>query len=119
MPAGRRSLAASCHCTEIKAINSQKEKIPTIVFDEVDANIGGNTAVAVGKKLREIGNEHQVLCITHFPQVASQADFHWQISKEETEGRTVTFVQSLGDKEKEKELQRMRGITTSATLAHS
>jgi len=96
-----------------------KEKIPTIVFDEVDANIGGNTAVAVGKKLREIGNEHQVLCITHFPQVASQADFHWQISKEETEGRTVTFVQSLGDKEKEKELQRMRGITTSATLAHS
>lgn len=87
-----------------------KEKIPTIVFDEVDANIGGNTAVTVGTKLKEIGREHQVLCITHFPQVAMQADYHLQISKEEIDGRTMTFVQSLDDHSRELEFQRMRGI---------
>jgi len=87
-----------------------KEKIPTIVFDEVDANIGGNTAVTVGAKLKEIGREHQVLCITHFPQVAMQADYHLQISKDEIDGRTMTFVQRLDDQSREHELQRMRGV---------
>jgi len=87
-----------------------KENIPTIVFDEIDANIGGNTAVSVGAKLQEIGTEHQVLCITHFPQVAYQADYHLQISKEEIDGRTMTFVQSLSEDRRELELQRMRGL---------
>ncbi|NGX57410.1 MAG: DNA repair protein RecN [Chlamydiae bacterium] len=87
-----------------------KEEIPCIVFDEIDANIGGTTAVSVGAKLKEIGSKHQVLCITHFPQVASQADFHLQISKEEIDGRTLTLVQTLDDELRKRELERMHGL---------
>jgi len=89
-----------------------KEQIPTIVFDEIDANIGGSTAVSVGSKLKEIGRQHQVLCITHFPQVATQADYHLQISKEEIDGRTMTFVQRLDEESRGLEIQRMQGLKT-------
>ncbi len=86
-----------------------KEQIATLIFDEVDANIGGKTATIIGDKLREISQQHQVICITHFPQVASQADHHLQISKEEKEGRTLTLVQELGACARERELARMAG----------
>lgn len=94
-----------------------KQQIPTIVFDEVDANIGGTTAVSVGGKLAEIGSRHQVLCITHFPQVASQADHHLQISKEEIDGRTLTMVQVLGEVERVQELDRMHGLAAITSKA--
>ncbi|MBA3958543.1 MAG: DNA repair protein RecN [Parachlamydiaceae bacterium] len=93
----------------LQVILAGKKQIPTLVFDEVDANIGGETATIVGEKLKEIGKQHQVLCITHFAQVAKQADLHFQISKNEQEGRTFTSVKVLDAKTRKKELVRMHG----------
>jgi DNA repair protein RecN (Recombination protein N) len=87
-----------------------KDAISTLVFDEIDANIGGETAAVIGDKLAEISQYHQVLCITHFPQVAMRAKHHLQISKQETNGRTFTMVKVLGSKERKQELSRMVGV---------
>lgn len=86
-----------------------KEQIATLVFDEIDANIGGETATAIGEKLSEIAQKHQVLCITHFPQVAKRAEHHLQISKREVGGRTITCITVLDSLMREKELARMLG----------
>lgn len=93
----------------IQALLAGKEKIPTLVFDEIDANIGGETAVAVGEKLKEIAGQHQILCITHFPQVAKLADHHLRIAKKEIKGRTITFVDQLDHAAHIEELMRMLG----------
>lgn len=93
----------------LQAVLAGKELIPTIIFDEIDANIGGETAKRVGEKLLEVGQQHQVLCITHFPQVAKLAQHHIRISKEEVEGRTVTRVDALDKKSHRQELVRMSG----------
>jgi DNA repair protein RecN (Recombination protein N) len=93
----------------LQALLAGKEQIPTLIFDEIDANIGGETASIVGQKLKEIGERHQVLCITHFHQVARLANHHLQISKIEKGGRTVTQVKMLEEESKEAELERMLG----------
>ncbi|MEI8365320.1 MAG: DNA repair protein RecN [Parachlamydiaceae bacterium] len=92
----------------IQTLLAGKEKIPTLVFDEVDANIGGETAAVIGEKLREIATQHQVLCITHFAQVAKQAEHHLKIHKKEIDGRTVTFVDILDHSGQQQELLRMK-----------
>lgn len=94
----------------LQTLMAGKENKATLVFDEVDANIGGETATIVGDKLRGISKKHQVICITHFPQVATQADHHLQISKHEKEGRTLTVVMPLNKGERKKELSRMAGM---------
>lgn len=99
----------------IQSLLSGLEETPTIVFDEIDSNIGGETATIVGEKLQEISRLHQVLCITHFPQVACQATHHFQISKAEENGRTLTRVTVLGAAEREVELTRMRGGKSTYT----
>lgn len=93
----------------IQTLLAGKDKTPTLIFDEVDANIGGETAAIVGEKLKEIAKKHQVLCITHFPQVAKQAENHLRIYKQEVSGRTVTLVDSLDHEGQHLELQRMLG----------
>lgn len=93
----------------IQALLAGKEKIPTLVFDEIDANIGGETAAVVGEKLKEIAVNHQVLCITHFPQVAKLAEHHLRIQKKEIDGRTVTLVDALDHSSHLQELLRMMG----------
>jgi DNA repair protein RecN (Recombination protein N) len=94
----------------LQTLLAGKASIPTLVFDEIDANVGGATAVVVGEKLKRISRQHQVLCITHFPQVAQYSDHHLQISKTETEdARTVTLVTALDKKSRAKELNRMSG----------
>lgn len=95
----------------IKSLLAEKSRVATLIFDEVDANIGGETASVVGTKLAEIGKKQQIFCITHFPQVAKLADHHLQIHKEETEGRTHTRVRILNNKEKKNELNRMLGFS--------
>lgn len=95
----------------LQTIIAGKEETPTIIFDEIDANIGGTTATIVGEKLQTIGKKHQVISITHFPQVAKQADNHIRISKEETSGRTLTLVENLDEGSREHELARMHGET--------
>ncbi|QVL56881.1 MAG: DNA repair protein RecN [Simkaniaceae bacterium] len=93
----------------LKIILAEKEGLPTLIFDEIDANIGGETAALVGQKLKALGKKSQVLAITHFPQVARFADHHLQISKKEVDGRTLTEIKSLKSTEKEGELLRMLG----------
>jgi DNA repair protein RecN (Recombination protein N) len=86
-----------------------KGGVPTLIFDEVDANIGGQTATLIGNKLQAIGAQHQVLCVTHFPQVAIQAHHHLLIAKNEQQGRTLTTITPLSTKQKKPELARMAG----------
>lgn len=93
----------------IQTLLAGKERSPTLIFDEVDANIGGETATIIGEKLKEISRRHQVICITHFPQVAKQADHHLHIFKQEKENRTVSFVRSLDEISRQAELERMWG----------
>lgn len=93
----------------LQTILAKKESPSSLVFDEVDANIGGETASIISEKLREISRCHQVICITHFPQVANRADHHLQIAKEEREGRTITVIHELDATSKKRELARMAG----------
>jgi DNA repair protein RecN (Recombination protein N) len=105
----------------IQVIASDGSAIPTMVFDEVDSGIGGGVAEMVGRRLQEIGENRQVLCVTHLPQVASLADHHFRISKVSDGKSTRTGLQILGNDERIEELARMLGgveITTK-TLAHA
>lgn len=92
----------------IKTLTAEQAP-PTLVFDEIDANIGGQTASLIGETLRSIGESQQVICITHFPQVAEKAHRHFQISKEERGGRTLTRIHTLTQDERQSELTRMAG----------
>jgi DNA repair protein RecN (Recombination protein N) len=100
----------------LTALLGEKEQIPTMVFDEVDANIGGETAALLGERLRELGQKHQILCITHFPQVARAAHQHLKISKEEYEGRTLTRVDALEGDQRQEEIGRMLGGNLALAL---
>lgn len=96
----------------IQTLLAGKEKIPCLIFDEIDGNIGGETAVIIGQKLQEIGKCHQILCITHFHQVAIQAQHHLRVHKKEIEGRTVSLVDLLDHSNRHNELARMQGNTS-------
>ncbi|NCA15281.1 MAG: DNA repair protein RecN, partial [Proteobacteria bacterium] len=93
----------------IKTLLAEKNNTATIIFDEIDANVGGTTATLIGAKLRDLSHHRQVFCITHFAQVAKSADQHIRVSKEEKEGRTVAHIQVLDNKGKSSELLRMMG----------
>ena len=93
----------------IKTTLADKNDTPTIIFDEIDANVGGKTAAIIGEKLTQLGKFRQVICITHFPQVASKSDHHFAVHKEEINGRTVTGIRKLNKKERDQELLRMLG----------
>lgn len=95
----------------LQTLLAGKAHIPTVVFDEIDANIGGATAAIIGEKLRQIGKLHQVICVTHFPQVARCANHHLRISKQEKDGRTLTEVDLLDSETRLQELARMQGNT--------
>lgn len=93
---------------------------PTLVFDEVDAGLGGETARTVGSLLKRLAEHHQVLVVTHLPQVAAFADAHFKVEKREQAGRTVTRVTPLSGAEREAELARMlSGARTKTALAHA
>ncbi len=91
----------------LKSILASKDRIPTLIFDEVDAGIGGQTIQAVAEKIVSLSSDHQVLCVTHSPHLASMADHHLLLYKEEREGRTVTKAFPLSDQERREELARM------------
>ena len=98
----------------IKVLLADKEQITTLLFDEIDANIGGETATLIGEKLLELGEKHQLLCITHFPQVARAASTHILIEKVEIENRTITKTRLLDDQGRFDEWSRMSGEKTLA-----
>src|SRR5204863_2697581 len=79
----------------LKTVLATVDEIPVLIFDEVDANVGGDTASAVGEKMRQIAKSRQVLCITHLPQVAVEATAHYLVTKETRAGRTTSHVHLL------------------------
>ena len=105
----------------IQVITSKAALVPTLIFDEVDAGIGGGVAEIVGRQLRSLGRERQVLCVTHLPQVAAQADQQWSVSKFGAEGRVKTMVSVLDQKARIEEVARMLGGTeiTATTRKHA
>lgn len=102
-----------------KRSSSQRQR--TLVFDEIDTGIGGRVAEAVGRKLKSLAEDNQVLCITHLPQIASFADRHFVIEKRESAGRAKTSIRVLSEKERPEEIARMlSGATlTPASLEHA
>ncbi|SNX27967.1 DNA replication and repair protein RecN [Polynucleobacter meluiroseus] len=96
----------------ISVITSKASFTPTLIFDEVDAGIGGAVAETVGKLLRQLGESHQILCVTHLPQVAAQGNHHLKVSKSQAVDKTVSQVTPLGRSERVEEVARMLGGTT-------
>jgi len=105
----------------LKAILAQTDSVETVIFDEVDAGIGGSTAEVVGKKLFDLAQYHQIICITHLPQIARFGNHHYLISKHVLAGRTKTVINPLNKKDRIKEIARMLGGVkiTQATLDHA
>jgi DNA repair protein RecN (Recombination protein N) len=105
----------------LKAILARNDALETVVFDEVDAGIGGGTADTVGKKLAALARRHQILCITHLPQIAQYGDHHFRIVKSVVKGRTRTTIRALDPNERVEEIARMLGgeNVTAATLSHA
>ncbi len=103
----------------LKTVLAAEDEVPVLIFDEVDANVGGETANAVGDKMRQIAAKRQVLCITHLPQVAASADAHFVVSKEVKEGRTVSEITLLDRKTRVSELARMLGGQSDAARKHA
>jgi DNA repair protein RecN (Recombination protein N) len=103
----------------LKTVLAAEDEIPVLIFDEVDANVGGETANAVGEKMKQIAAKRQVLCITHLPQVAAPADAHYVVTKQLRDGRTISEIQLLGKKERVTELARMLGGQTDAARKHA
>ena len=99
----------------LKSILSTADQIPTLIFDEIDAGIGGRAGAVVGHKLWGLSPEHQVLCVTHLPQIACFADAHYQVSKEEAGGRTVTRSRPVVGEERIEELTLMLGSRSEVT----
>lgn len=101
----------------VKTTLAEVDSVPILVFDEVDANVGGETAWAVGRKLARLGKTHQVLGITHQPQVAAQGEPHFHVAKEVRDGRTATALQRLDKPGRITELARMLGGKSKESLA--
>ena len=105
----------------IQVITSEYSHIPTLLFDEVDSGVGGGVAEIVGRKMRLLGNNRQVFCITHLPQVASQGHYHLKVSKQQSADSTTTMVLPLHADERVEEVSRMLGglKITEQTRAHA
>ncbi len=103
----------------LKTVLAAEDEIPVLVFDEVDANVGGETANAVGEKMKQIAAKRQVLCITHLAQVAAPADAHYLVTKQVKAGRTLSEIRLLDQKSRVTELARMLGGQTDAARKHA
>jgi DNA repair protein RecN (Recombination protein N) len=95
------------------------DETPLLVFDEVDAGVGGRNASALGERLKSLSRYHQVLCVTHLPQVAAHADAHLVVGKRVTGGRTATEVRALDARERAAELAAMLGGDRAGEEAHA
>jgi len=106
----------------LKAILADLDDVPVLVFDEVDANVGGEIGRTVGEKMAAIGRSHQVLCVTHLPQVAAQAANHFVVTKDQSKDRAVVSIQAIHEERKARvsELARMLGDRSAkSALAHA
>jgi DNA repair protein RecN (Recombination protein N) len=103
----------------VKSALATQDAVPLLVFDEIDANVGGNIAEAVGRKMSELGRTHQVIAITHFPQVASLAGSHYVVTKEVINERTRSMIRQVEGEERVEELARMLGGSAKSARAHA
>jgi DNA repair protein RecN (Recombination protein N) len=104
----------------LKVILAQESRVSLLIFDEIDAGVGGAVASAIGERLSRLGKHLQLLTITHSPQVAAYADFHWRVFKENQGQKTTTQVVQLADAEREEEMARMlagESVTEEARAA--
>jgi DNA repair protein RecN (Recombination protein N) len=118
-----RSIASSGEISRlmlaIKSSLAAQDAIPLLVFDEIDANVGGEIANAVGAKMRKLAADHQVLCITHLPQVAAAASTQFVVTKEVTGGRTHSRLAEVSGKARQEEIARMLGGKSDSALKHA
>jgi DNA repair protein RecN (Recombination protein N) len=103
----------------IKSALALQDAIPLLVFDEIDANVGGEIANSVGTKMRALAGRHQVLCITHLPQVAAAAATHFVVTKEVAGGRTFSELHEVKGKPRQEEIARMLGGRSESALRHA
>lgn len=120
-----RSIASSGEIARVmlavKSVLAEHDSIPLLVFDEIDSNVGGEIGRAVGEKLRRLSKTHQVISITHLPQVAAFGEAHFSVSKHIEDNRTLAEIKQLDDESRTMELARMLGGSdiTSVVLAHA
>lgn len=118
-----RAIASSGELSRVmlalKTVLAAQDEVPVLVFDEIDANVGGETAHAIGRKMRQLAKARQVLCITHLPQVAASASAHFVATKSTREGRTVTEILQLDREARVTELARMLGGQSEAARLHA
>ena len=118
-----RSIASSGEISRlmlaVKSALAAQDAIPLLVFDEIDANVGGEIANAVGAKMRTLADKHQVLCITHLPQVAATASSHFIVTKEVSGGRTYSRLREVSGKARREEIARMLGGKSESALKHA
>lgn len=118
-----RSIASSGELARVmlalKSVLATEDAVPVLIFDEVDANIGGETARAVGQRMRRIAQQHQVLCITHLAPVAAAGDAHYVVTKELVAGRAESRIRKLETSERVDELARMLGGASEAARRHA
>jgi DNA repair protein RecN (Recombination protein N) len=118
-----RSIASSGEISRVmlalKTALADQDRIPLLVFDEIDANVGGEIATRVASKMSELGTGHQVLCITHLPQVAAAATAQFMVIKSVKDGRTETTLSPVEGEERIAEIARMLGGVTDSAKAHA
>jgi DNA repair protein RecN (Recombination protein N) len=105
----------------LSVIASRAARVPTLIFDEVDSGIGGAVAEVVGRLLAELGNRHQVLCVTHLPQVAARGQYQFQVSKQQINQTTISKIERLQQPARIEEIARMLGGVkiTETTREHA
>ncbi len=100
----------------LKNVLARADQIPTLIFDEIDQGIGGRVGTVVGRKLAALGTQHQVLCITHLPQLAAFGNQHYRVQKTVQQGRTHTIVDQVEGESRQRELAQMMGGVSEGTL---
>ena len=103
----------------VKSALAKEDNIPLLVFDEIDANIGGEIAAAVGRKMAELGRTHQIISITHMPQVAALASCHYVVTKSVRNDRTCSGLHRVDGEARVEELTRMLGGKAASARAHA
>ena len=93
----------------IKTVLADQDEVETLIFDEIDSGISGRTAQMVSEKMNLLGRTHQIICITHLPQIAAMADTHFEIHKAASEGSTATSIRRLNREQTVEELARLLG----------
>jgi DNA repair protein RecN (Recombination protein N) len=100
----------------LKNVLAKADTVPTLIFDEIDQGIGGRVGMVVGEKLWKLSRQHQVMCITHLPQLAAYGDQHYKVIKQLVGGRTHTEVSPLVESNRRQELAQMLGPIGEGTL---